>query len=168
MTFLGKGDLAGARAVLKAAPKEVEPALVAYLAEYYDLAWVLDESQRDLLLRLPPSAFDDDQGVWALRLAQAYALKGDAAKVRTHAEEAKKAFEEQLRATPDDARRHGDLGLALAYLGRKEEAIMESAVLHSIQFRRMRCKDPNISTSSRGSTYLSTSRRRHSTCSSRS
>ncbi len=125
MTFLGKGDLAGAKAVLKAAPKEVEPALVAYLAEYYDLAWVLDESQRDLLLRLPPSAFDDDQGVWALRLAQAYAMKGDAANVRTHAEEARKAFEEQLRATPDDARRHGGLGLALAYLGRKDEAIME-------------------------------------------
>ena len=35
MTYLGEGDLAGARAVLKAAPKEVEPtALVAYLADY--------------------------------------------------------------------------------------------------------------------------------------
>ncbi len=35
MTYLGEGDLAGARAVLKAAPKEVEPtALVAYLANY--------------------------------------------------------------------------------------------------------------------------------------
>ena len=35
MTFLGEGDLAGARAVLKAAPKEVEPtALVAYVANY--------------------------------------------------------------------------------------------------------------------------------------
>ena len=36
MTYLGEGDLAGARAVLKAAPKEVEPtALVAYLATYW-------------------------------------------------------------------------------------------------------------------------------------
>ncbi len=36
MTYLGEGDLAGARAVLKAAPKEVEPtALVAYLANYH-------------------------------------------------------------------------------------------------------------------------------------
>ena len=64
--FLGEGDLAGARAVLKAAPKEVEPtALVAYLATYFDLVWVLDEEQRELLLRLTPSAFDDDRGVWA-------------------------------------------------------------------------------------------------------
>jgi tetratricopeptide (TPR) repeat protein len=52
-------------------------------------------------------------------------LNGDAANVRTYAEEARKAFEEQLRAAPNDAQRHVGLGLALAYLGRKEEAIRE-------------------------------------------
>ena len=84
--------------------QEVEPtALVAYLATYWDLVWVLDEEQRELLLRLTPSAFDDDRGTWALCLAQAYALKGDAANVHAYAEEARKAFEEQLRAAPDDA-----------------------------------------------------------------
>jgi tetratricopeptide (TPR) repeat protein len=126
MTFLGEGDLAGARAVLKAAPKEVEPtALVAYLAQYNDLVWVFDEQQRELLLRLTPSAFDDDRGTWALCLAQAYALNGDAPNVHTYAEEARKAIEEQLRVAPADAQRHVVLGLALAYLGRKEEAIRE-------------------------------------------
>ncbi len=126
MTSLGEGNLAGARAVLKAAPKEVEPtALVAYVASHWDLVWVLDEQQRELLLRLRPSAFDDDRGTWALCLVQAYALKGDEANVRTYAEEARKAFEEQLRASPDNAQRHVELGHALAYLGRKEEAIRE-------------------------------------------
>jgi eukaryotic-like serine/threonine-protein kinase len=126
MTYLGEGDLAGARAVLKAAPKEVEPtALVAFLANYNDLVWVLDEEQRKLLLRLTPSAFDDDRGTWAICLVQAYALKGDAANVRTYAEEVRKAYEEQLRAAPNDDQRHVFLGLALAYLGRKEEAIRE-------------------------------------------
>jgi eukaryotic-like serine/threonine-protein kinase len=126
MTSLGEGDLAGARAVLNAAPKEVEPtALVAYVASHWDLVWVLDEQQRELLLRLTPSAFDDDRGTWALCLVQAYALKGDEANVRTYAEEARKAFEEQLRASPDNAQRHVELGRALAYLGRKEEAIRE-------------------------------------------
>jgi TolB-like protein/Flp pilus assembly protein TadD len=125
MTHLGEGDLAGARAVIKAAPKEVEPtALVAFMANYLDV-WVLDEEQRELLLRLTPSAFDDDRSNWALCLVQTYALKGDAANVRTYAEEARKAFEEQLRAAPNDAQRHVGLGLALAYLGRKEEAIRE-------------------------------------------
>ena len=126
MTFLAEGDLSGARAALKAAPKEVEPtALVAYLANYQDLVWVLDEEQRDLLLRLTPSAFDDDRGTWALCLVQAYALKGDTANVRTYAEEARKAYEGQLRAATNDAGRHVALGLALAYLGRNEEAIRE-------------------------------------------
>ena len=126
MTYLGEGNLAGARAVLKAAPKEVEPtALVAFVAAYLDLVWVLDDEQRELLLRLTPGAFDDDRGTWGICLAQAYALKGDAVSVRTHAEEARKAFEEQLRAAPNDATRHVEVGLALAYLGRKEEASRE-------------------------------------------
>jgi len=126
MTFLAQGDLAGARAVLRAAPKEVEPtALVAYLANYWDLVWVLDEGQLELLLRLTPSAFDDDRGVWGLCLAQAYALKGDAANVRTYAEEARKAVEKQLRATPEDLQRHVLLGLSLAYMARKEESVRE-------------------------------------------
>src|SRR4030095_16691121 len=104
MSYLGEGDLAGARTVLKAAPKEVEPTtLVAYMATYEDLVWVLDEEQRELLLRLTPSAFDGDRVTWAVCLVQAYALKGDAANVRTYADEVRKAYEEQLRASPNDA-----------------------------------------------------------------
>jgi tetratricopeptide (TPR) repeat protein len=126
MTFLGEGDLAGGRAVLEAAPKDVEPtALVAHMADFQDLVWVLDEQQRELLLRLTPSVFDEDRGTWGICLAQVYALKGDAANLRNYAEEARKAFEEQLRASPNDARRHVELGHALAYLGRKDEAIRE-------------------------------------------
>ena len=136
MMFLVQGDLAGARAVLRAAPKEVEPtALVSYLASYWDLVWVLDEEQRGLLLRLTPSAFDEDEGVWGICTAQAYALQGEAANARTAAGVARKAFQEQLRQTPDDDQRHILLGLALAYLGRKEEAIREAErepVSHSL------------------------------------
>src|SRR5262249_2316282 len=95
MTFLGEGDLAGARAVLIATARAVEPtALVVFLASYEDLVWVLDEGQRELLLRLTASAFDEDKGVWGLCLAQAYALKGDQANVRVYAKEARKALED--------------------------------------------------------------------------
>jgi tetratricopeptide (TPR) repeat protein len=126
LTFLGEGDLAGARSALNASPKEVAPtALVAFVAVFYDLVWVLEEPQRELLLRLTPSAFSDDRGTWALCLVQAYALKDDTVNVRTYAEEAVKTFEEQLREEPDDAVRHLDLGLALAYRGRKDEAIQQ-------------------------------------------
>ncbi len=126
MTHLGEGNLAGARAVLHAVPKDVGSiALVAYVATANDLVWVLDEQQRELLLRLTPSAFDDDRGTWARCLSQASALERDAANVRAYAEEARQAFDDQLRAAPDNAQRHVVLGLALAYLGRKEEAIRE-------------------------------------------
>ena len=126
MTFLQGGDLAGARAVLAAAPKEVEPtALMVGFATGDDLHWVLDEAQRDVLLRLTPGAFNGDRGVWGLTLAQAWALRGDQAKVREYAEEARKAF-----TAPGSETRGGEpdvyLGLALAYLGRKAEAIREA------------------------------------------
>jgi serine/threonine-protein kinase len=45
--------------------------------------------------------------------------------VRSYAEEARKAYEEQLRAAPENAQRHALLGVALGYLGRKAEAVRE-------------------------------------------
>jgi tetratricopeptide (TPR) repeat protein len=52
-------------------------------------------------------------------------LRKDLAKARVYADSAQLAFREQLRATPDDDQRHVLRGLALAYLGRKAEAIEE-------------------------------------------
>ncbi len=126
MTFLGEGSLAGARSVLHAVPREVEPtAMVSYLATYFDLVWVLDEEQRELLLRLTPSAFDNNRGAWSLCLVQACALKADEANVRSHAEEARNAFRQQLLAAPQDPQLHILLGLSLAYLGQRDDAIRE-------------------------------------------
>src|SRR5216684_308614 len=79
--FLAQGDLGGARSVLKAAPREVDPkALLAYMATYNNLTWVLDEEQQTLLLRLPPSAFGDDRLAWGMSLAETASLRGDAGK----------------------------------------------------------------------------------------
>jgi tetratricopeptide (TPR) repeat protein len=122
-TFLQGGDLAGARAVMAAAPNEVEPtALVAYFATFGDLAWVLDDAQRDVLLRLTPGAFDGDRGTWGIVLAQAWALRGDQSKAREYAEVARKAIAAQS-AEARDGQPDVMLGLALAYLGRKAEAV---------------------------------------------
>ncbi len=124
MVSLARGDLAGARAVLGKAPKEVDPtALVAYMSWYADLTWVLDESQQQLLLRLTPSAFDGDRGSWASVRAQTYALRGDTAKARAYADTARGTFEVQLREAPDNAQRHALTGIAYAYLGRKADAV---------------------------------------------
>ncbi len=126
MNFIAQGDLPRARGVLGSAPPEVDPAaLAAFFGNLWDLGWLLEEKQRALLLGLTPAAFDDDRAAWAHALAQVEALAGKTASLRVHAEAAREAFEEQLRAVPGDAQRLSKLGLALAYLGRNEEAVRE-------------------------------------------
>jgi serine/threonine protein kinase/Flp pilus assembly protein TadD len=126
MVALAQGDLAGAQAVVRTALTAVEPAVVlAYFGNYQDLYWVLDDAQQQQLLTLPPSAFDNDRATWAIVCAQTYHLRGNPAQARVYADSARLATEEQLRATPDDGQLHVFQGLALAYLGRKAEAIAE-------------------------------------------
>ncbi len=126
ITFLQGGDLAGARAVLAAAPKEVEPtALVADFAAFENLHWVLDDAQRDVLLRLTPGAFDGDRATWGIALAQAWALRGDQAKAREYAEEALKGLTAYSTDFPRAKEPNIRVALALAYMGRKVEAVRE-------------------------------------------
>jgi eukaryotic-like serine/threonine-protein kinase len=52
MIYLAQGDLSGARAVVRAAAPATEPtALVTAFGNYWDLFWVLDDDQQQLLLR---------------------------------------------------------------------------------------------------------------------
>ena len=126
MVALAQGDLAGARAVIRRALTTFEPAtLIASLATYWDLYWPLDDAQQQQLLSLPPSAFDNDRAAWALVRAETEHLRGHPAEARVYADTARLAYEEQLRAAPQDPQRHAYRGVALAYLGRKAEAIQE-------------------------------------------
>ena len=126
MVSLAEGELPGAQAVLRSAPREVDPAvLVAYVATFYDLFWVLEPDQLKLLLTLNPEPFGDDRGVWGLALAGAYARLGDQRRARAYADSARVAVEDQLRQTPQNAGLHTELATALAYLGHKPEAIAE-------------------------------------------
>ena len=123
---LAQGDLAGARAILEAPHPEIPlTTLVAHFATFYDLFWVLGSEHQELLLRLPPSEFDDDRGSWGLALAGVAALRGDKRLAHAYADSARIAFEEQLRGAPNDGQLHVLLGTALAYLGRKTDAVRE-------------------------------------------
>jgi tetratricopeptide (TPR) repeat protein len=125
MVELAQGDLAGARAILRATPADVDTAqLVADMATYWDLVWALDNAQQRLLVGLDPDVFGD-RGTWGLVRAQAYALRGDQARAQIYADSARIAWEEQLLDAPDDDQLHVLLGLTLAYLGRKDEAVRE-------------------------------------------
>jgi serine/threonine-protein kinase len=123
---LAQGDLASARAVINTALTTFEPAaLLASFGNYWDLYWPLDDNQQQRLLSLPPSAFDNDRAAWALVHAETEDLRGHPAAARVYADTARLAYEEELRAAPQDPQRHAYRGVALAYLGRKAEAIQE-------------------------------------------
>jgi len=92
---------------------------------YNDLYWALPVADQDMVLRLPPAAFDDDHATWAIVRAQIYQMRGDAAGARAWADSALAAFEPQLKDAPNDAQLHVLKGLALALAGRKPEAIAE-------------------------------------------
>jgi TolB-like protein/Flp pilus assembly protein TadD len=125
MVALAQGDLAGARTALRTAFGAIDTAaVIAYFSTYWDLYWVLDDAQQQQVLALSPAAFDDDRATWALVRAQILHLRGNRS-ARAYADTARQSFEEQLRATPDNAQLHALRGLALAYLGRKADAIAE-------------------------------------------
>jgi serine/threonine-protein kinase len=124
MAYLGQGDLPGARSVLRAVPATLaQPAVVAYLATYNDLYWVLNDEEQQLLLRLPASAFFDDPAAWGSVKMQTWWMRGDKAKARAYADTARVAFEAQLKVAPEDPQLLVLYGLALAYMGKKAEAI---------------------------------------------
>jgi TolB-like protein/tetratricopeptide (TPR) repeat protein/predicted Ser/Thr protein kinase len=126
MVALAQGDLAGARGVIRTALTTFEPAaLIAFFGQYSDLCWVLDDAQQQQLLALPPIAFDNDRATWAIVRAETEYYRGHPAEARVYADTARLAYEEQLRAAPQDPQRHAYRGVALAYLGRKAEAIEE-------------------------------------------
>src|SRR5207244_12200337 len=60
-----------------------------------------------------------------LALAEAYALQGDTGHARAYADSSRMGFQELLRGAPDNGQNRVLLGLALAYLGRKESAVQE-------------------------------------------
>lgn len=126
MVHLAQGDLPGAQAVLRSAPKEVEPtALASFVATQFDLFWVLDQQQQDLVLRLTPAAFDDDRAQWALARAQIHAIRGDRAEARVYGDSARLALEKRLGEVADNPQLRTLYGIALAYAGRAADAVRE-------------------------------------------
>jgi serine/threonine-protein kinase len=126
MVELGTGNLAEARRITKTAAPGVDPdALLAYFTTYWDLGWVLDDADQQRALALGVEPFDGDRANWAIVRAQLYGWRGDSARMRVWGDSAAREFSAQLRDTPDDAQRRGFHGLALAYAGRKAEAIAE-------------------------------------------
>jgi Flp pilus assembly protein TadD len=123
---LAEGDLARARLAIRSAEAHIDrDALAAQFASGEDLFWVLDDEQQRRVLTMPPSAWQGDPANWATIRMYIHQHRHDSARAVAYADTARMALEEQLRANPSDAMRHALLGVALAHLGRKDEAIRE-------------------------------------------
>jgi TolB-like protein/tetratricopeptide (TPR) repeat protein/tRNA A-37 threonylcarbamoyl transferase component Bud32 len=86
MVHLAEGNLDASRAVIRSAAARVdETELALQLATYYDLYWLLDEDQQNLVLRLPPSAYLRDRAEWSLVQMQVHAYQGNEAAARADA-----------------------------------------------------------------------------------
>jgi tetratricopeptide (TPR) repeat protein len=122
MVALAEGDLAAARQVL-ASSIEANPAeLAAYMANIWDMGWVLDDAGQRLALSLGPESFDDDLGALSMARAQIYAWRGDSKNARIWADSAQHYLALQLKDAPDDGQRYLVRAIALARLGRAKEA----------------------------------------------
>jgi TolB-like protein/Flp pilus assembly protein TadD len=90
-----------------------------------DLVPLLSREQQDQVLRLTPEAFVGDPGGWALARAMVYRAWGQDTPARTAFESARTVLEGRLAVRPDDHLFLAEHGLALAGLGRAEEAARE-------------------------------------------
>ncbi len=123
---IAQGDLAGAQSVVRNAFAVADrESVVAFFSTYRDLYWILDEEQQETLLALPVDRFSGNRGYWGMNLAQVYELRGDRERARAYADSARMAFDEQIRDAPDDPQLPVLHALALAYMGRRDEAIVE-------------------------------------------
>ena len=123
---LAQGDLAGARAVVRSVPKDAnELNVMSFLSFDQSTAELLSDEQKQLLMRLQPTQFGDNRGAWALTIAMGARMLGDSVRMRAYADTALLTFERAVRENPDEPGSHMALGVTLALLGRKADAIRE-------------------------------------------
>jgi tetratricopeptide (TPR) repeat protein len=127
LAHVGKGDLAGARAVIRDALSATSATeLVAYFAGYNELAWLLEEKEYELLFRLSPAAFDNDQAWWGQSLAIAASQRGDMVRARAYADSSLAISASQSAANPTDPQLHSLYGVMLALSGRSADGVREA------------------------------------------
>ena len=121
---LGRGDLEAARGVLRSLPPEVD--VLTFFAGYptWQRTWALDSLQLRQLVD-SAKASSEQSPAKALILAEAYLRLSDSVQSHAWAERAVRGYRQTLARSPDDPELRSAYALALAYLGRRREAIWE-------------------------------------------
>ena len=122
--YLSQGDLKGARAEIAAAvARGDEKSVIVHFATFQEMMWVLPDDLRARVVDLKPADFDNDHGMWALKVGNTYRLMGDDAKARSYGEIAAAAYADVVKKFPNDAQQQELFGRALALAGKRTEAI---------------------------------------------
>jgi len=124
---LAQGDRARAERIARTPPAGVDPVEQAYyFARYEETGWLLDDGQQRRVLELRPDFYEGDRGNWGLVNAQLYTWRGQPALARAYADTARIGYEKAIREAPDEAQQHALLGVSLAFLGRRDEAVRQA------------------------------------------
>lgn len=126
LPLLSKGDTKQARVLLEKLRPHV---LTDYNLFYLNLYERNYQGALDLLASSPYDAFQEAHFYIPKDLAYAIACHamGDNAMMRTHADGVRIELEKTIGERPEDTRLYAALGLAYAFLGRKEDAIREGS-----------------------------------------
>ena len=122
--LLSQGNLAGARDDIAAALQHTSAtALIVRFATFQEMMWVLPDDLRAQVVNLQPAHFDNDRGMWALKVGATYRLMGDAAKAKSYGEIAANEYVKNVKRFPSDAQQMELFGRALALTDRKADAV---------------------------------------------
>jgi TolB-like protein/tRNA A-37 threonylcarbamoyl transferase component Bud32/Flp pilus assembly protein TadD len=125
--IMWKGDLDTLRSVLGGSPQDAEPGMGGAPVESNRVLLLLMERRPDSVIAIVRRfGLEADPGVQLRLIAPAHLLRGDTAAARAAYVAAAAGFVSQERAHPDDPDVHGALGIALAALGRRADALREA------------------------------------------
>jgi TolB-like protein/tetratricopeptide (TPR) repeat protein len=126
---VAQGKLKEARAGIRTAIESgvAAPSLAAHFAGYQEVAWIMEDRERQLVFRLTPSAFDNDRAFWGQSLTMAYWQAGDPQKARAYADSALALSKSQADDNPNDAQLQVLYGVVLAAAGKATEARQQLA-----------------------------------------
>jgi eukaryotic-like serine/threonine-protein kinase len=132
--LIGQDSLQAARESLREALKAVEfvqfgrwaagVGAIASFAVVPDFLLVGDSLYQTKLEQLTVAEFIDSVGFYQLK-ADMYRIQGRAKLERAHLDSARTLLESRVKAHPDEANFHAQLGLVYAHLGKKTEAVRE-------------------------------------------
>ena len=121
---LTQGDLSCARDIITKALAHV-PAkeLIVRFATTQEMMWVLPDDLRNQVVTLQPEDFDNDRGMWALKVGATHLLMKDVAQARSFGRISAIEYGKNVKQIPDDAQIQELFGRALVLAGDNQAAI---------------------------------------------